>query len=67
MTLRYELAITGEAEVIRGPLGRFLALAEQIQAEGLTVPPEILDVLKKLQLPQGGLDGRRFALGQLGE
>ncbi len=51
---RYELVITGEAEITRGPLGRFLDLAEQIQAEGLSVPPEILAVLEKLQQPQDG-------------
>jgi len=52
--VRYELVITGEAEITRGPLGRFVDLAEQIRSEGLTVPAEILDVLEKLQLPQEG-------------
>jgi len=52
--VRYELVITGEAEITRGPLGRFVDLAEQVRSEGLTVPPEILDVLEKLQLPQEG-------------
>jgi len=50
--VKYELTITGEATIIRGPLGRFLDLAEQIQSEGLTVPAEILAVLDKLQQPQ---------------
>lgn len=50
--VRYELVITGEAEVTRGPLGRFADLAEQIQAEGLTVPPEVLAALEALQRPR---------------
>jgi hypothetical protein len=50
--VKYELVITGEAIIIRGPLGRFVDLAEQIQSEGLTVPPEILAVLDELQQPQ---------------
>ena len=50
--VKYELTITGEATIVRGPLGRFLDLAEQIQSEGLTVPAEILAVLDKLQQPQ---------------
>ncbi len=44
--------IIGEAEIIRGPLGRFVDLAEQIQAEGLAVPSEILAVLNELQQPK---------------
>lgn len=44
----YELRIEGTAEVTRGPLGRFLDLAAQIEAEGLTVPSEIRDVLDRL-------------------
>jgi hypothetical protein len=51
---RYELVITGEVEITRGPLGRFVDLATQIQSEGLDVPPEIADVLEKLQLPLEG-------------
>lgn len=50
--IRYELVITGEAEVVRGPLGRFIDLAEQIRSEGLTVPAEILAVLAELDKPQ---------------
>jgi hypothetical protein len=44
----YELQITGTAELTRGPLGRFLDLAGQIEAEGLKVPPEIRDLLDEL-------------------
>lgn len=44
----YKLEITGEAELVRGPLGRFIDLADQIVSEGLTVPSEIRDVLDKL-------------------
>ena len=44
----YELRFEGEADVIRGPLGRFLDLADEIEREGLKVPPEIRDVLDKL-------------------
>lgn len=44
----YELRIEGTAGLVRGPLGRFLDLADQIEAEGLTVPPEIRDVLDRL-------------------
>jgi hypothetical protein len=49
----YELVISGEAELVRGPLGRFLDLAEAIEAEGLTVPPEITNVLKQLNEQKG--------------
>jgi hypothetical protein len=49
---RYELVITGDAEIVRGPLGRFIDLADQITAEGLTVPPQILAVLEQLQQPE---------------
>lgn len=53
--VRYELVITGEAEVVRGPLGRFVDLAGQLQADGLVVPPQILAVLEALQqLPKEG-------------
>lgn len=44
----YKMVITGEAEVVRGPLGRFVDLAEQIRAEGLEVPPRIAAVLQAL-------------------
>jgi hypothetical protein len=44
----YEVVITGTADVVRGPLGRFVDLADQIEAEGLTVPPEIAAVLAAL-------------------
>jgi hypothetical protein len=44
----YELRIEGTAELTRGPLGRFLDLAEQVTAEGGVVPPEIRDVLDRL-------------------
>lgn len=50
--IRYELVFTGEADLVRGPLGRFIDLAEQIEAEGLKVPAEILDVLVELQRPK---------------
>lgn len=44
----YEMRVTGTAEVTRGPLGRFLDLAAQIESEGLAVPSEIRDVLDRL-------------------
>lgn len=44
----YELRIEGTAELTRGPLGRFLDLADEIRAEGLDVPPEITAVLDEL-------------------
>jgi hypothetical protein len=50
--VRYELVVTGTADVIRGPLGRFIDLAEAIRAEGLEVPAEITEALERLQ-PQG--------------
>jgi hypothetical protein len=49
---RYELRIHGEAEIVRGPLGRFVDLADQITAEGLHVPPEIAAVLTALTSPK---------------
>lgn len=49
MILTHELVVTGEAEVQRGPLGRFIDLAEQIESEGLTIPPQILAALDQLQ------------------
>lgn len=49
----YELVITGEAQLVRGPLGRFLDLAAQIESEGLTVPPEIRDALDMLTEQKG--------------
>jgi len=48
----HELVFTGTAAVERGPLGRFLDLAHQIEAEGLEVPPEIADALDQLQHPK---------------
>jgi hypothetical protein len=50
----YRLEITGEAELTRGPLGRIVDLCDQIAAEGLQVPPQILHVLADLQRPQEG-------------
>lgn len=44
----YELRIEGTADLVRGPLGRFLDLAERVEAEGGVVPPEIRDVLDRL-------------------
>lgn len=44
----YELRVEGTAEVNRGPLGRFLDLAQEMEDEGLTVPSEIRDVLDRL-------------------
>lgn len=44
----YELRIEGTADLVRGPLGRFLDLAEQIAAEGGVVPSEVRDVLDRL-------------------
>jgi uncharacterized protein YfcZ (UPF0381/DUF406 family) len=49
--VRFELVFTAEAEVVRGPLGRFIDLAEQIRSEGLDVPPEIAAVLQDLAQP----------------
>lgn len=43
-----EVVITGTAEVVRGPLGRFVDLAEEIRAEGLGVPAEIDEALARL-------------------
>lgn len=48
----YEITITADAEVVRGPLGRFIDLAEQIRSEGLEVPPEIEAALTALQQPK---------------
>lgn len=47
----YEVKITGTAEVTRGPLGRFLDLAEEIRGEGLEVPEPIAAVLHDLSQP----------------
>lgn len=46
--VRYEVVISGTAEVTRGPLGRFLDLAEQIRSEGLDVPDEISETLDRM-------------------
>jgi uncharacterized protein YfcZ (UPF0381/DUF406 family) len=48
----YELRVEGTAEVVRNPLGRFVDLAEQIEAEGGEVPSEIREVLDRLMLPR---------------
>lgn len=48
---RFVLKIEGEVEVTRGPLGRFLDLAEAIRAEGLEVPPGLAAVLELEQRP----------------
>lgn len=45
---RYEIVFTATAEVEPGPLSRFCALAEQLETEGLEVPPEIAAVLADL-------------------
>lgn len=50
--VRMLLKATGTIEIERGPLGRFIDLAEQITAEGLTVPAEILAVLDELARPK---------------
>lgn len=44
----YELSFTGSADVERGPLGRFVDLAAQIEAAGLDVPPTLAAVLAEL-------------------
>jgi hypothetical protein len=46
----FELVITGEAEVTRGPLGRFIDLADEIDAspDCADTPPEIRAVLEEL-------------------
>jgi len=50
---RFLLKIEGEVEVTRGPLGRFLDLAEQIRSEGLEIPPRLERLLDDLQRPEG--------------
>lgn len=45
----YQMVISGTAEVVRGPLGRFIDLADQIRSEGLEVPAEIVAALDRLQ------------------
>lgn len=44
----YEMRVEGSADLVRGPLGRFIDLAAQIEAEGERVPPEIRVVLDTL-------------------
>jgi hypothetical protein len=44
----YALRVEGTAELTRGPLGRFIDLAERIESEGLVVPAEIRAVLDQL-------------------
>jgi hypothetical protein len=48
----HKLVITGSAEVDPGPLSRILDLVAELEAEGLEVPPEIIDVLTHLQQPK---------------
>jgi hypothetical protein len=55
----YKLEITGQAELTRGPLGRIVDLCDQIIAEGLAVPPQILQVLDELQRPRVGQENVR--------
>jgi hypothetical protein len=43
-----ELVVMGIAEVTRGPLGRFIDLAADIEAEGLVVPVEIRAAIDQL-------------------
>jgi hypothetical protein len=43
-----KLVVIGTAELTRGPLGRFIDLAAEIEAEGLEVPAEISEVLHHL-------------------
>jgi hypothetical protein len=50
--IMYRLEITGEAELTRGPVGRIVDLCDEMAAEGLTVPAEILAVLADLQRPR---------------
>jgi len=54
--LLMRLVFTGEIDVERGPLGRFQDLADQIQAEGHTVPSQILAVLAELSKPLHDLE-----------
>jgi hypothetical protein len=44
--------VTASAEVVPGPLTRFLALAEQIRSEGLEVPSEIAAALEAAAAPR---------------
>lgn len=49
----YELVIEGSADVVRGPLGRFVDLAEAIENEGGEVPPLIAEAIRlALEAPQ---------------
>ena len=48
------MTVEGVVEVTRGPLGRFIDLADQITAEGLEVPPRIAALLLALQQPMEG-------------
>lgn len=47
-TARYELRITGSAEVVRGPLGRVSDLIDKIEREGEVVPLELKTVVAEL-------------------
>jgi hypothetical protein len=42
----YKIEVTADAEVIRGPLGRFNDLAAQVQSEGLRVPGALAEALE---------------------
>lgn len=42
----YAMQVTGEADLVRGPLGRFIDLADQITREGLTVPSRIAEAIQ---------------------
>jgi len=48
---RMLMTVEGHVDITRGPLGRFVDLAEQIRSEGLEVPPELDAALALLQHP----------------
>lgn len=52
MELLFELDITGECDVERGPLGQFIDLAAKIEANGEVVPEKLKAVLNELQEAQ---------------
>lgn len=49
---RSKIYVRLEGEVVRGPLGRFVDLAAQIEEEGGVVPAPITELLDRLQQPQ---------------
>lgn len=49
MDITFQLDITGECDVERGPLGRFLDLACEIEQCGGVVPEKLTAVLNELQ------------------